>query len=194
MSVGVSDDHFVKLTEKEKRKTKIVETTPKGFRFSILLFPFSRIFVLMLKKLLILTSILLAFASCNKYEDGPSVSLLSKKSRLANKWKLETYYLNGQDKTVDYRGLVQSETLEFFKSGSWQYNEVSNWTWAPGYLHGTWTFQDKKESIEMVDDRAGVPSKTWTILRLKSKELWMERQQSADSLVEMHYVPQTRAE
>jgi hypothetical protein len=143
-----------------------------------------------MKRLLFLLPLVLIF-SCKKYEDGPALSLLSKKSRVANKWRVDKYYLNGNDMTVNYRSIITKETFQFFKGGSWQYTEASNWIMTIPYDHGTWSFANDKEDIEVVSDLSGMPVKTYHILRLKSKEMWLERQVTPDSLVEMHYIPQT---
>ena len=60
-----------------------------------------------MKNLLKLFLILICFVtfSCKKYEDGPTVSLRTKKARVVNKWKVDSYYINGVDKTTDYRAL-----------------------------------------------------------------------------------------
>ena len=129
-------------------------------------------------------------SSCKKYEDGPSFSLNSKRTRLANKWKVETFFINGNDKTDFYRTLVLKETLEIFKSGTWQYSETSNWTWAKPYDTGKWNFIDHKEDVEMISDDPSIPYKLFRILKLKSTELWLERTVTPDSIIEFHYVPQ----
>jgi hypothetical protein len=145
-----------------------------------------------MKKIAVLLAIITILSpSCNKYEDGPSFSLNSKKSRVANKWMVESYFLNGVDKTFEYRTIVTREMLEFFKSGNWQYSEVSNWSWAKAYDTGKWNLINSKENLEMISDDPLVKYKLCRILRLKSKELWLEQQVSDDSLVEIHYVPLT---
>ena len=42
----------------------------------------------------------ISIVSCKKYEDGPAISLMSKKARIANIWKVDVYYLNGKDITT----------------------------------------------------------------------------------------------
>jgi hypothetical protein len=143
----------------------------------------------MTKRLLAPALFLLLLGSCKKYEDGPSVSLYSKKSRVANNWMVDQYFLNGVDRTFDYRTIVQREALEFFKSGSWQYSEVSNWEWTKSYDTGRWNLLNSKENLEMISNDPSVRYRIMKILRLKTDELWLEEQVSPDSLVEIHYVP-----
>ena len=133
----------------------------------------------------------ISFASCKKYEDGPAISLLSKKARIANIWKVDTYYLNGKDKTTEYRQLVVREKLIFFQSGEFQYSELSNWIWVTPEYSGTWKFVNDKEEVELTPSTSTVKTKTYKILRLKNKSLWLEERVSSDSLVEYHFLPYT---
>lgn len=135
--------------------------------------------------------ICISFASCKKYEDGPAFSLMSKKARLSNIWKVDTYYLNGQDKTTEYRLLVVREKLVIYQSGNFDYSELSNWTWAVPNYTGKWIFVNNKEDLEMISDNPAVKTKTLKIVRLKNKQLWLQEQVSPDSLVEYHYLPET---
>lgn len=128
------------------------------------------------------------FASCKKYEDGPAFSLMSKKARLANIWKVDTYYLNGLDRTVQYRSVVSRDKLVIFQSGEFDYSEISNWLWGASYS-GKWAFQNDKEELLLTPKDSPVKPRTLRILRLKNKSLWLEERVSPDSLVEYHYLP-----
>lgn len=116
---------------------------------------------------------------------------MSKKARIANIWKVDTYYLNGKDKTTSYRQLVTREKLIFFQSGSFEYSELSSWSWATPEYTGNWKLTNNKEDIEMASDNASVGTKTYHIMRLKNKQLWLKIQLTPDSLVEYHYIPHT---
>lgn len=140
---------------------------------------------------ILLFTILIAYASCKKYENGPAFSLMSKKARIANIWKVDTFILNGKDKTTEYRQLVTREKLVIFQSGEFEYSEVSNWLWATPLYTGKWSFINDKEELEMIPYNTGIKSRTCKILRLKNKSLWLEERISDDSLVEYHYLPHT---
>ena len=116
---------------------------------------------------------------------------MSKKARIANIWKVDTYILNGQDKTTQYRQLVAREKLVIFQSGEFEYSEVSNWLWATPLYTGKWEFINDKEELQMAPYDSGIKTKTFKILRLKNKSLWLEEQVTPDSLVEYHYLPHT---
>jgi hypothetical protein len=52
--------------------------------------------------------------SCSKYEEGPSLSLRSKKARLAGEWSVSNVTLNGTDVTSLFlpSGTTYSMTIE----------------------------------------------------------------------------------
>ena len=133
----------------------------------------------------------ISITSCKKYEDGPAISLMSKKARIANIWTVDTYYLNGKDMTTEYRQLISRDKLVIFQSGNFEYSELSTWSWAVPNYTGKWKFIDDKESVEMTPDNPAVKTKTLKILRLKNKQLWLKEQVTPDSLVEYHYLPET---
>ncbi|CAN5518285.1 hypothetical protein BH10BAC1_BH10BAC1_12610 [soil metagenome] len=135
---------------------------------------------------------LISFASCKKYEDGPAFSLMSKKARISNLWKVDTYYLNGQDKTTQYRQLITREKLVIYESGNFEYSELSSWLWGIPNYTGTWKFVNDKEDFEMASDNPQAGTKTYKILRLKNRQLWLQERISSDSLVEYHYLPETQ--
>ncbi len=127
-------------------------------------------------------------ASCKKYEDGPAFSLMSKKARLANIWTVDTYYLNGLDKTQQYRNIVTRDKLIIFQSGAFEYSEVSSWLWGMNY-NGKWNFENDKEELLLTPENSPVKPRTLKILRLKNKSIWLEERISPDSLVEYHFLP-----
>ena len=116
---------------------------------------------------------------------------MSKKARLANIWKVDTYYLNGKDQTPEYRSLITREKLVIFQSGEFEYSEVSSWVWATPQYTGKWEFVNDKEELLMTPYNSAIPTKTYKILRLKNKSLWLQERVSSDSLVEYHYLPHT---
>lgn len=113
--------------------------------------------------LLSLFAILFLATACEKYEEGPSLSLRSKKARVANEWKI-TYaydYKDNVDVTSDYTG----ETWEFSKDG--QFSEKEN-----GEVDktGTWDFLNDKEEVAI---NFPADTKKYKILRLKENEMWL---------------------
>lgn len=101
----------------------------------------------MKKKLLSISLIALiglgavATPSCKKYEEGPSISLKSKKARLRGKWK-EDKYIDSDGTEVKADGYSQ---VEFKKGG-----DMTTSSTDPSFsfsFDGTWKFSDDKKNL-----------------------------------------------
>jgi len=118
--------------------------------------------------LIAVTGIAFTATSCGKYEDGPKLSLLTKKSRLANEWVLESYEANGSDQTSTMQAFLGNDyvwTIE--KDGG--YTQVSSTNGIN--VSGTWEMGEDKDDVTFRPSSGS--STTFRILRLKSKELWL---------------------
>lgn len=124
-----------------------------------------------MKKALIATTAivsLLAVSSCGKYEEGPGVSLLTKKARLTGVWDVKEY-ISGNTTTTDN----SDDTFEVLKDGTYKVTSGSTST------EGTWEFTSDKEKIKTSFSYTVFGSTTTitsesTIIRLTNKELWMK--------------------
>ena len=126
-------------------------------------------------KTLKLTTLLLAVAlvfgstSC-KYEDGPGLSLRTKKARVAGDWVIE--------KTIDEDGDVDTDwdgfDINFDKDGTGK----SSYTYTFGGTTTTstntfkWEFTNSKKNIQITDEDGDVTEST--ILRLTNDEMWIK--------------------
>ncbi|PLX05914.1 MAG: hypothetical protein C0596_15555 [Marinilabiliales bacterium] len=138
----------------------------------------------------------ITFNSCNKYEEGPSFSLLSATKRITGTWELTETLLN--DEVVDVNDMldmfgempmdtsmsefefdiseitVNSVMLTFEKSGAGNLAVSISYMMFPFTQNEsmTWTFDDDKEnvSITVMGD-----VQTFEIIRLTNKELWLRR-------------------
>ena len=129
----------------------------------------------MKKNLSYLIAILITIGifGCGQYEEGPGVSLRSKKARVANVWKIE-YAFDLGDKveiTADYTG----EKWGFSKDGS--FTESSD-----GVVEktGNWEFINDKDEISI-----STPGDmdVYKILKLKENEMWILSQEEEIHLV-----------
>lgn len=120
-------------------------------------------------------------SSCGKYEEGPKISLASKKGRLDNVWKFEKEIYDGQDITAQVASSYAGQTITFTKDG--------NITVAAGAFAftGKWEFINKNEDVQITWTGSTTPDDTMHIIRLKSKELWTKDTQGGHT-DEMHYV------
>lgn len=127
----------------------------------------------------------IALTSCKKYEEGPALSLLTKKMRVAGTWELESYWENGVDKTTDYRQGVTSETIVYEKEGTYT---ISMNTIIGTYNDaGTWEFINDKLEIKSQSNTSGSDPDTVIIVRLKNKEMWAKEKTPGSTEVEWHY-------
>lgn len=128
-------------------------------------------------------AVALTFTSCKKYEDGPAVSLIPKKERVANTWQIEQAWNDGEDVTDNY----DQYELQMLTDGDARL--VAIYTWGDLTFEyetdGTWNFENNKEEIKLdfEDDDA---DNTYQILRLKETELWL-REKGGE--VELHLMP-----
>ena len=118
-------------------------------------------------------------SSCGKYEDGPKMSLASKKSRIVNSWKLDKVIWNGIDQPISGWTFV----YDIKKDGS--FTSSSTYAVVSFSGTGTWEFSGDKESL--ITTYTGSTPTTVKITRLKTKELWTKETIGTD-VQEHHYV------
>jgi hypothetical protein len=126
----------------------------------------------------------IAFTSCKKYEEGPALTILTKKARVAGTWEVEAYLVDGVDKTSDYRAFITSESLEFTKDGT--YNTSTTTVLGTDTDAGTWEFVNDKEDLKTLSNTAGSTPDTMMIVKLKNKEMWV-RSKTGTPVYELHY-------
>ena len=107
------------------------------------------------------------FSSCKKYEDGPALSLRTKKSRLTGEW--EVVRIGNQ--AFPYDGYTLE--MEFDKDGDMEF-KYSYASYSYSY-QGDWEFSGDKEELEITFDNQVTD---FEILRLTNKELWLEEPNS----------------
>jgi len=111
-----------------------------------------------------IAALALIVAGCGKYEEGPGMSLRTKKGRMVNQWKLE--------ETVDSAGYVNTYsgtyTMELSKDGAVAYNGGTS-------PNTTWDFSSNKEQLVITFVTiVGNVVFSYDILKLKNKELWLK--------------------
>ena len=127
-------------------------------------------FKLIIATLLIGGTVMVA-PSCGKYEEGPGVSFVPKKNRLAGDWDLvETETPNGTVTTDN-----SSDYVTFEKDGTFK-STTGNLTFS-----GNWEFASDKEKLKVTFKFDDVTiTEVSTILRLTTKELWVRDDESKD--------------
>ena len=119
----------------------------------------------MKKQLAIFTffAVALVFTGC-KYEEGPSLSLRSKKARLAGEYTVQKVTRDGDEIDISF---FQGFTYIFDKEGKLEVKGANSTSTA------TYEFGDKKETLVITD--ADGDTETYTILKLTNDEFWYTR-------------------
>lgn len=128
-------------------------------------------------------------SSCGKYEEGPSFTLLSKKSRAANTWTLETVLdSSGTDVTSAWLGDSTTWIMEIKKDDTYElrYSMTYYGITYGDTITGTWAFSDDKMELVTTPDDTTMygGASSATILKLASDELWVEDEDG----YEMHFM------
>lgn len=137
----------------------------------------------MKKYLLFSLGMMFLMGSCI-YEDGPKMSLRSKKARAVNVWYIDKAYEDGVDRTEDYRNFYINYRLEIRKDDSYKLNyQLNN---IGMYIeNGNWKFSDDKGSILFTPSGTTQENK-FKILRLKNSEAWVS-QEANGKTIEFHF-------
>ena len=132
-----------------------------------------------LKTAVLALSTLLIF-SCEKYENGPAISLIPRNERIANTWVIEKAIQNDEDVTSQYDQYEVYYTSDGDSELSAEYTafglEFQTET------QGTWSLANNDEDL-VVDYQDDSEDEEYQILKLTSKELWL-REKGED--LELH--------
>ncbi len=103
-------------------------------------------------------------ASCSKYEEGPAISLRSKKERVVNTWTV--------DKAINEQGRDAAQ----FANLTWTFEENGDFTQAVGNResNGEWEFRNDKEDLALIPENAQNDEEVLTIILLKEDEMKLE--------------------
>lgn len=141
----------------------------------------------MKKIILLIIPIALVFTACKKYEDGPAISLNSKKHRLVNSWVIDRAYESGVDQTSTFKDTYVNYNLTIIKNGTYTLSYIFN-NVSPYDESGDWKFSNDKGEVYFYNaaNNSNIGDK-WTIYKLKEKELWMKYYNSSGSATELRF-------
>ncbi len=121
-----------------------------------------------------LAIVLLAFAACRKYEDGPGLSFRSKINRITGQWERYTLLIDGELPLAPY-----ILSMELDKDGNYSALNTNNGGDTVSANVGTWRFVNDKEAVELntqsitnVDTSFNLVA--WDIKKLKNDDLWVD--------------------
>ena len=125
----------------------------------------------------------LFITGCNKYDDGPAISLRSREERVANTWRIESAKEGGNDVTSSF---TQYELrLTKGHDAALQANYALGSLTFSFQTNGTWAFENDDEDLRL-DFANDAADETYRMLRLKENELWLR--EKGDDL-ELHLGP-----
>ncbi|HOZ29376.1 MAG TPA: DUF5004 domain-containing protein [Bacteroidales bacterium] len=144
----------------------------------------------------------LVFAACNKYEEGPTFSLLSVTKRITGTWELKETIINDTvvdlNDMIDMMGEAELDSLSdmgfdisqlditavkvtFEKDGDGNFYFAINMSGFPfsrtEYM--TWEFDEDKENVEIT---IMSEIQIFEIIRLSNSELWLRRIEVQDGI------------
>ncbi len=122
----------------------------------------------------------IAFSSCKKYDEGPSLSLRSKASRLAGEWKITKFTENGVARSYD-----ANDRIKMDKEGVYSYTHtIGN---SSITSTGTWKLIMDDKQIEVTSTYSSfTDTEVYVIKRLSNSELFLEQQDGSD-LIRIEY-------
>jgi hypothetical protein len=137
--------------------------------------------------LLFAVSLVTGFTACRKYEEGPNVSLRTKKARITNNWRYESAQVNGVEVSQDPYYAKQKHY--FYRDGKYIQTIIDPVTLEARNLQGSWLLydNDKKVAITVKIPPANKDSTSdYNIIKLFEKQMWLR---TTDNAREYHFVP-----
>lgn len=113
--------------------------------------------------LVAMMALTMTVTSCNKYEEGPKVTLLTAKMRITGDWSLLNVTADGYDVTSFY----PTTSLEIVKDGTYKYTATSGSVSVTE--NGSWKFNSDKTQYISTDSDGDIT--TYTIVKLKNSIL-----------------------
>jgi hypothetical protein len=131
-----------------------------------------------MKNICALLFISVLLISCGKYEEGPGISLLTKKNRITNVWSLASKMTNGQTTNLsDWTWKLEIKDDE-------TYTSQVTYLGIP-FLNesGIWKFStDKSQLLTTASGSSNTDS--WEIIRLTKDELKLKYISGGDTIVD----------
>ena len=85
----------------------------------------------------------MCFTSCNKYAEGPKISLVTRKNRLCNDWELYSYTINGTEEIQEN----QVSKLSIEKDGTYSTADITEslGQLQSSHTYGVWSLKKIRE-------------------------------------------------
>lgn len=116
--------------------------------------------------------LVLPMGGCSKYEEGPAISLRSRKERVANTWALDKAIYDGGDITPQFKFYELKLTEDGGATLNYEFLVID--TVSKAETSGTWSFKNDDEYIYF-DYGDSTQDGEFHILKLREKEMWLEK-------------------
>lgn len=131
---------------------------------------------------------IIVFQACNKYEEGPVISLRSAEKRIAGDYQVDKYLINGQLIPLEEIGITEYRVVYNADGTGTSYITINT---ARQETLFEWELDEKKQSIR---ERSKGQNEEWsawsdykTILKLTNEEFWIKDGNELESQ-EFHFV------
>ena len=128
-------------------------------------------------------ALIIVIQACHKYEEGPSLSLRTRKERVANVWVVEDYIINGKSDSAALSSM-KILILKLEKDGTGEMAALNETNAVE------WEFIDKKSGLKMrfqYDDGKWGEWSESKILKLEETHMWLKKEVNDTLTVETHY-------
>jgi hypothetical protein len=122
----------------------------------------------------------LVTTSCNKYPEGPKLTLLTAKARISGDWKLTGFSVNGTDYTSQAGTVLITIEKDGTYKGTTSYVLFGNTV--TDNFNGTWEFNDDKTKVTFTD-AGSTTGDIFDIIMLKNKEMKLQQIDNGDTSV-----------
>jgi hypothetical protein len=128
--------------------------------------------------------------SCNKYEEGPMISLKSAEKRIAGDYTVDKYLINGVEINLTDQGITEYRVVYNSDGTGKTYITVND---SPLETDFEWELDEKNENIRErslgLNDEWSAWSDYKQILRLTNDEFWITDGDTEES-TEFHFIEQ----
>lgn len=124
-------------------------------------------------------------SSCNKYSEGPTFSLLTRKARIVNDWTLESYTKDGTelyDQTYEFNISIEKDGTYSMSIITPNLGQLQSET-----SHGTWEFDNDQSSVTLLEE-GSIIGVSYDIVQLQNKNLKLRQTDFNNAVYDWTYI------
>jgi len=124
-------------------------------------------------------------SSCNKYSEGPTFSLLTRKARIVNDWTLDSYTKDGTelyDETYELNISIEKDGTYSMSTITPNLGQLQSET-----SHGTWEFDNDQSSITLLEE-GSILGVSYDIVQLKNHNLKLRQTDFNNAVYDWSYI------